>query len=81
MSDAPLDVRGLLGPEGPIARRLPDFEVRPQQLDLSLEELDLLDVIVPEPRGPACEALRQRFAELQAGVATLRSAVDTILAS
>ncbi|MFN3241887.1 MAG: ATP-dependent DNA helicase [Planctomycetota bacterium] len=36
MTDLPLDVRTLLGPEGPIARRLPDFEVRPQQLDLSL---------------------------------------------
>jgi ATP-dependent DNA helicase DinG len=30
-----LAVDGLLGPEGPIARRLPDFEVRPQQLELA----------------------------------------------
>ena len=36
MTDLPLDVRALLGPEGPIARRLEDFEVRPQQLELSL---------------------------------------------
>ena len=36
MSEAPLDVASLLGPEGPIARRLEDFEVRPQQLELSL---------------------------------------------
>ncbi|MFK7741480.1 MAG: ATP-dependent DNA helicase [Planctomycetota bacterium] len=36
MSDEPLDVRQLLGPDGPIARRLPDFEVREQQLDLSV---------------------------------------------
>jgi len=31
-----LDVRTLLQSDGPIARRLPGFEVRPQQLDLSL---------------------------------------------
>jgi ATP-dependent DNA helicase DinG len=30
-----LGVNGLLGPEGPVARRLPDFEVRPQQLELA----------------------------------------------
>lgn len=30
-----LSVQGLLGPEGPIARRLPDFEVRPQQQQLA----------------------------------------------
>lgn len=30
-----LHVRALLGTEGPIARRLPDFEVRPQQLQLA----------------------------------------------
>lgn len=36
MSDAPLEVRDLLGSGGPIARRLPDFEVRPQQLDLAV---------------------------------------------
>ena len=36
MTDQPHDVRSLLGPEGPIARRLEDFEVRPQQLALSL---------------------------------------------
>jgi ATP-dependent DNA helicase DinG len=30
-----LAVDGLLGPDGPIARRLPDFEVRPQQLELA----------------------------------------------
>jgi ATP-dependent DNA helicase DinG len=30
-----LAVEGLLAPEGPIARRLPGFEVRPQQLDLA----------------------------------------------
>jgi len=35
MSDEALDVSTLLGPDGPIARRLPDFEVRPQQLALS----------------------------------------------
>ena len=35
MTDDPLDVQALLGPEGPIARRLPDFEVRSQQLDFS----------------------------------------------
>ncbi|MCA8964391.1 MAG: ATP-dependent DNA helicase [Planctomycetes bacterium] len=29
-------VRQLLSPEGPIGRRLPDFEVRPQQLDFAL---------------------------------------------
>lgn len=29
------DVDGLLGPEGPIARRLPDFEARPQQVALA----------------------------------------------
>ncbi|MBL8751672.1 MAG: ATP-dependent DNA helicase [Planctomycetes bacterium] len=34
MSDA-RDVHSLLGPQGPIARRLPDFEVRPQQLALA----------------------------------------------
>lgn len=28
-------VQQLLGPEGPVARRLPDFEVRPQQLELA----------------------------------------------
>ncbi|MCB9876773.1 MAG: ATP-dependent DNA helicase [Planctomycetes bacterium] len=33
--DAVLDVGGLLGADGPIARRLPDFEVRPQQLALA----------------------------------------------
>ncbi len=33
MSD--LDVDGLLGPGGPIARRLPDFEARPQQVALA----------------------------------------------
>ena len=33
MSD--LSVAALLGPAGPIARRLPDFEARPQQLDLA----------------------------------------------
>lgn len=31
-----LTVRALLGPEGPIARRLPGFEARPQQVELSL---------------------------------------------
>ena len=36
MTDPPYDVRSLLGPEGPIARRLEDFEERPQQLALSL---------------------------------------------
>ena len=36
MTDPPNDVRSLLGPEGPIARRLEDFEARPQQLALSL---------------------------------------------
>ena len=36
MTDPPNDVRSLLGPEGPIARRLEDFEERPQQLALSL---------------------------------------------
>ena len=35
MSDEALDVSTLLGSDGPIARRLPDFEVRPQQLALS----------------------------------------------
>jgi len=30
-----LDVPSLLGPDGPIARRLHDYEVRPQQLDLA----------------------------------------------
>lgn len=30
-----LDVQGLLGAAGPIGRRLPDFEVRPQQLQLA----------------------------------------------
>ncbi len=30
-----LTVESLLAPEGPIARRLPDFEVRPQQLELA----------------------------------------------
>lgn len=30
-----LSVQGLLGPDGPIARRLPDFEVRPQQQQLA----------------------------------------------
>ncbi len=30
-----LSVLGLLGPAGPIARRLPDFEVRPQQTELA----------------------------------------------
>lgn len=34
MSD--LSVAALLGPAGPIARRLPDFEARPQQLDLAM---------------------------------------------
>lgn len=29
------DVDGLLGPGGPIARRLPDFEARPQQVALA----------------------------------------------
>lgn len=28
-------VRDLLGPDGPVARRLPDYEVRPQQLELA----------------------------------------------
>jgi ATP-dependent DNA helicase DinG len=34
VSDA-RDVRSLLGPQGPVARRLSDFEVRPQQLALA----------------------------------------------
>ncbi len=34
-ADAGPGVHGLLGPDGPIARRLPDFEVRPQQLQLA----------------------------------------------
>ncbi len=34
-ADADPGVRGLLGPEGPIARRLPEFEPRPQQLELA----------------------------------------------
>ena len=34
MSDE-LTVDGLLGPQGPIARRLPDFEVRPQQVQMA----------------------------------------------
>ena len=36
MTDPPLDVRALLGPDGPVARRLEDYEPRPQQLELSL---------------------------------------------
>ncbi|MEC7724876.1 MAG: ATP-dependent DNA helicase [Planctomycetota bacterium] len=36
MTETPLDVTSLLGPEGPIARRLEGFEARPQQLALSL---------------------------------------------
>lgn len=35
MTDGGLGVRELLGPEGPIARRLPDFEARPQQLEMA----------------------------------------------
>lgn len=35
MAEDPLDVAALLGPGGPIARRLPDFEVRAQQLEFS----------------------------------------------
>ncbi len=35
MSDEHPDVRALLGADGPVARRLPDFEVRPQQLALA----------------------------------------------
>lgn len=36
MSDVPdLSVQGLLGPAGPIARRLPDFEIRAQQVELA----------------------------------------------
>ena len=43
MSDASeLDVRSLLGPQGPIARRLPEFEVRPQQLALAEAAADAL---------------------------------------
>lgn len=36
MTEEPLDVKQLLGPDGPIARRLQDFEVREQQLQFSL---------------------------------------------
>lgn len=42
MTDQPLDVRTLLGPDGPIARRLEDFEVRPEQLQLSEAVADAL---------------------------------------
>ena len=35
MAEDPLDVAALLGPGGPIARRLPYFEVRAQQLEFS----------------------------------------------
>ncbi|MFT4512803.1 MAG: ATP-dependent DNA helicase DinG [Planctomycetota bacterium] len=42
MTDDSLDVQALLGPEGPIARRLPDFEVRSQQLDFSQAVADAL---------------------------------------
>lgn len=34
-ADAEPGVRTLLGPEGPIARRLPEFEPRPQQVELA----------------------------------------------
>lgn len=43
MSDPALDVRSLLGPDGPIARRLGDFEVRPQQLGLAEAVADALE--------------------------------------
>jgi len=33
--DTALGVRDLLGPNGPIARRLPDFEARPQQVQMA----------------------------------------------
>ena len=33
--DAALDVRALLGPDGPVARRLPGYEPRPQQFALA----------------------------------------------
>jgi len=33
--DADASVRALLGPDGPIARRLPEFEPRPQQVELA----------------------------------------------
>lgn len=36
MTESPLDVTALLGPDGPIARRLEGYETRPQQLQLSL---------------------------------------------
>ena len=42
MSDEDFDVSTLLGAEGPIARRLPDFEVRPQQLAFSEAVADAL---------------------------------------
>lgn len=35
MTDPSFDVAALLGPEGPIARRLEGFELRPQQLEFS----------------------------------------------
>ena len=42
MTEEPLDPDALLGPDGPIARRLPDFEVRSQQLDFSTAVADAL---------------------------------------
>ena len=42
MTEEPLDTEALLGPDGPIARRLPDFEVRSQQLDFSTAVADAL---------------------------------------
>jgi ATP-dependent DNA helicase DinG len=35
VTDGPRSVRELLGDGGPVARRLPDFELRPQQLELA----------------------------------------------
>jgi len=42
VTDEAFDVRTLLGPDGPIARRLPDFEARPQQLEFGEAVADAL---------------------------------------
>jgi len=54
-----LGVRALLGPEGPIARRLPGFEVRPQQLAMS--------------EAVAASLLRRRHLIAEAGTGTGKS--------